>query len=97
MDCAHDERDWLPGRQFAGVEQEVVLSDAVRAFAAEARAYSASLERKGFKPFIVTGKVRGKGTWYRVRLGRFTSESQATEGKLLLARADIPAWVLKTE
>jgi len=64
---------------------------------AEARAYSASLERQGFKPFIVTGKVRGKGTWYRVRLGRFTSESEANEGKLLLARADIPAWVLRTE
>ncbi len=64
---------------------------------AEARAYASSLERKGFRPFIVTGQVRGRGTWYRVRLGRFASESQANEGKVLLARADIPAWVLRTE
>jgi septal ring-binding cell division protein DamX len=64
---------------------------------AEAQAYKASLERRGFKPYIVTGHVRGRGVWYRVRLGRFASESQANLGKALLARADIPAWVLKSE
>jgi septal ring-binding cell division protein DamX len=64
---------------------------------AEAQAYAASLERRGFKPFIVTGHVRERGVWYRVRLGRFASVSQANLGKALLARADIPAWVLKSE
>ncbi|MFC1610569.1 SPOR domain-containing protein [Myxococcota bacterium] len=64
---------------------------------AEARAHAASLERKGYKPFIVTGHITGKGTWYRVRLGRFATQHDANRGKLLLAQADIPAWVLRTE
>jgi cell division protein FtsN len=64
---------------------------------AEARAYAASLTRQGFNPFIVTANIRGKGTWYRVRLGRFANQHDANRGKTLLARSDIPAWVLRTE
>jgi cell division protein FtsN len=63
----------------------------------EAKAYSAALERKGFHPFVVAATLNDKGTWYRVRLGRFQSEDDAIEAKLLLAQADIPAWVLRTE
>ena len=63
----------------------------------EAKAYSASLERKGFRPFVVAATLNDKGTWYRVRLGRFQNEDDAIEAKLLLAQADIPAWVLRTE
>ncbi len=63
----------------------------------EARAYAAALERKGYKPFIVAATIVGKGTWYRVRIGSFKDEAAAVSAKNLLARADIPAWVLKTE
>lgn len=63
----------------------------------EAKAFSATLERKGYKPFIVASTIPGKGTWYRVRLGRFDNESRATEAKIELAHADIAAWVLKND
>lgn len=63
----------------------------------EAKAFSAGLERKGFKPFVVTSALNGRGTWYRVRMGRFTDEETAKRAKTLLAQADIPAWVLRTE
>jgi len=63
----------------------------------EAAAFSSSLERKGYKPFVVRSTIRDRGTWYRVRLGRFFEEESATEGKRLLAANDIPAWVLRTE
>ena len=63
----------------------------------EAKAYSSSLERKGFRPFIVAAEIRKKGTWYRVRLGRFGDEGTAQAAKRILLSADIPAWVLKTE
>lgn len=64
---------------------------------AEAKAFSASLERKGFQPFVVSADVRGKGTWYRVRLGSFENKELAEQAKRLLAQANIPAWVLKAE
>lgn len=63
----------------------------------EAKAYASSLERKGYHPFVVTSQVTGKGTWYRVRLGSFKDVERAKNAKALLARADIPAWILKTE
>ena len=65
--------------------------------AAEADAYAASLTRKGYKPFVVAGAVKGKGTWYRVRVGAFRDAERARSAKVLLARADIPAWIVKTE
>ena len=63
----------------------------------EAQAYAAGLERKGHAPFIVTADVSGKGTWHRVRIGRYTTESLAHAAKRTLAQADIPGWVLRTE
>ncbi len=64
---------------------------------AEADAFAAGLQRKGFKPFIVTSHIPSKGTWYRVRIGRFMSSADASSAKMTLAQADIPAWVLRTE
>ena len=64
---------------------------------AEATAFTASLKRKGFSPFVVKAEVGGKGIWYRVRIGRFATEAEAARAKEILAAADIPAWVLKTE
>jgi len=63
----------------------------------EANAAAASLRRKGFTPFIVSSDVAKRGTWYRVRLGRFTKQSDATKAKNILASAEIPAWVLKVQ
>jgi DedD protein len=63
----------------------------------EAKAYAASLERKGYKPFVVSAKVKGKGTWYRVRIGTFKDAAHAQSAKNLLARNDIPAWILRSE
>ncbi len=63
----------------------------------DAKAFVAALERKGYKPFVVVAEVSGKGKWYRVRLGAFKELEHANSAKELLAKADIPAWVLKTE
>ena len=63
----------------------------------EAAAYAAGLKRKGFSPFVVSNALEGKGIWYRVRMGRFTTEESAKAAKNLLAQADIPAWVLRAE
>ncbi len=63
----------------------------------EAKAYGSGLERKGFRPFIVTSMIQGRGTWYRVRIGRFEDEKEAEQAKMVLAQAAIPAWVLRME
>lgn len=63
----------------------------------EAQAYAAGLRRKGYEPFVVTSSLNGRGTWYRVRLGRFSREDDANYAKTLLAQAEIPAWVLQAE
>lgn len=64
---------------------------------AEAEAFAASLERKGFKPFIVRSELADKGTWFRVRLGRFSEKAEAKKAKAVLAGEAIPAWVVKME
>lgn len=63
----------------------------------EAEAYAAGLQRKGYAPFVVAGTIPGRGTWYRVRLGRFESHSMAQQAKLMLAEANIPAWITKVK
>lgn len=64
---------------------------------AEADAYVGALARKGFRAFVVEAELDGKGTWYRVRLGRYTTEAEAAQAKQVLAGADIPAWVIRSE
>lgn len=63
----------------------------------EARAFCGSLERKGFRPFVVKTDLGPRGTWYRVRVGRFVDETKAKQAKQTLAQSDIPSWVLRTE
>ena len=63
----------------------------------EARAFVSSLRRRSYRPFIVSSRIAGKGTWHRVRIGRFAQQHEAQAAKWALARADIPAWVLRTE
>lgn len=45
---------------------------------AEADRFAAGLRDKGYAPYIIEAKVTGKGTWYRVRMGRFPSKDAAS-------------------
>src|SRR5262249_8040327 len=44
---------------------------------AEADRFAADLRGKGYAPFVVEAHVSGKGTWYRVRMGRFPTKDAA--------------------
>ncbi|MFT3708083.1 MAG: SPOR domain-containing protein [Archangium sp.] len=44
----------------------------------EADRFAAGLRDKGYAPFIVEANIPGKGTWYRVRMGRFPTKDAAT-------------------
>lgn len=43
----------------------------------EADRFAANLRSKGYAPYVVEAQVPGKGTWFRVRLGRFASRDAA--------------------
>jgi DedD protein len=43
----------------------------------EAERFAADLRGRGYAPFVVEATVTGKGTWYRVRMGRFPSKDAA--------------------
>ncbi len=45
---------------------------------AEADRFAAGLRDKGYAPYLVQAEVAGKGTWYRVRMGRFASRETAS-------------------
>jgi cell division protein FtsN len=44
----------------------------------EADRFAAGLRDKGYAPYIVEANVAGKGTWFRVRMGRFASKDAAS-------------------
>jgi DedD protein len=44
---------------------------------AEADRFAATLRDKGYAPFIVEAVLPAKGTWYRVRMGRFPTRDAA--------------------
>ncbi len=44
---------------------------------AEADRFAANLRDKGYAPFIVEATIPAKGTWYRVRMGRFPTRDAA--------------------
>jgi cell division septation protein DedD len=44
----------------------------------EADRFAAGLRDKGYAPYIVEANIAGKGTWYRVRMGRFPSKDAAS-------------------
>lgn len=45
---------------------------------AEADRFAAGLRDKGYAPYIVEAAIPGKGTWFRVRMGRFGSRDAAS-------------------
>ncbi len=44
---------------------------------AEADRFASDLRGRGYAPYVVEAVVAGKGTWYRVRMGRFPSKDAA--------------------
>lgn len=44
----------------------------------EADRFAAGLRDKGYAPYILEATIPGKGTWYRVRMGRFGSKESAS-------------------
>ncbi len=44
----------------------------------EAERFAAGLRDKGYAPYIIEADVPGKGTWFRVRMGRFGTKDAAT-------------------
>ncbi|MDP3501991.1 MAG: SPOR domain-containing protein [Myxococcales bacterium] len=44
----------------------------------EAERFAAGLRDKGYAPYIVEAAIPGKGTWFRVRMGRFGSKDAAS-------------------
>lgn len=44
----------------------------------DADRFVAGLRDKGYAPYIVEATIPGKGTWYRVRMGRFGSRDSAS-------------------
>jgi len=73
-----------------GIESDAPASDAptithgytiqVKAFREnrEARQFMNALSEAGYKPYLLAADVPGKGRFYRVRLGRFSSLAEAT-------------------
>ncbi|MDP1824648.1 MAG: SPOR domain-containing protein [Archangium sp.] len=45
---------------------------------AEADRFAAGLRDKGYAPYIVEATIPGKGTWFRVRMGRFGTKEAAS-------------------
>lgn len=45
---------------------------------AEADRYLAGLRDRGYAPYVVEAKIPNKGTWYRVRMGRFPTREAAS-------------------
>lgn len=47
----------------------------------EALQFVKTLQDTGMKPYVVAAQIPGRGTWYRVRLGTFSSWEEAVEAK----------------
>ena len=90
------------GQATASPEPEAVAGNftvQVSAFQTEeeADAYRASLNRKGYQPYVVAAEIPGKGMWYRVRVGRFEDKTAANEAKAKLALVNIPSFVVAAQ
>ncbi len=88
-----------PARETKALAADGALTIQVSAFKTdgEAQAYTKLLQAKGFRAHVVPKLITGKGTWYRVRIGSFTSAAAAENYKQKLARENIEAWVVKAD
>jgi cell division septation protein DedD len=62
----------------------------IRAFKKErdAKSFSVVLKNAGYKPYVVAAAIPGKGTYYRVRLGKFQTLSDATATQARFEKAE---------
>jgi DedD protein len=64
----------------------------------EADAFIAELKKSGYAPTVTEANVPGKGTWFRVRLGGYSSYDEAMAGKAdFEAKAKIIAYVTRVK
>ncbi|HEY8146323.1 MAG TPA: SPOR domain-containing protein [Kofleriaceae bacterium] len=64
----------------------------------EADAFIAELKKSGYAPTVTEANVPGKGTWFRVRLGGFSSYDEAMAGKAdFETKAKIIAYVTRVK
>ena len=63
--------------------------------AASADALVKKLNNKGFRAYKTKAEVPGKGTWYRVRTGGYTSSAEADKAKEKLAKLGYKGMVVK--
>jgi DedD protein len=45
----------------------------------EADKFASLLRNKGYAPYVIEAAITGKGTWYRVRMGRFSTKEAASK------------------
>ena len=62
---------------------------------AAADALVKKLNSKGYRAFKTKAEVAGKGTWYRVRAGGYTSSAEADKAKKKLAALGYKGMVVK--
>lgn len=48
----------------------------------EAEAYLEKMKQLGLAPYMVEAQVEGKGTWYRIRIGDYASDTEAMAAKV---------------
>jgi cell division septation protein DedD len=64
----------------------------------EADAFIAELKKSGYAPTVTEANVPGKGTWFRVRLGGYSSYDEAMAGKAEFeSKAKIIAYVTRVK
>lgn len=65
---------------------------------AEADAFIAELKKAGYAPTVTEANVPGKGTWFRVRLGGYSTYDEAMAGKAdFESKAKIIAYVTRVK
>jgi len=62
----------------------------------EALSFAARLKRLDYSPYVLESDLGVRGVWYRVRIGNFTSKSQADDIHQRLTSNNIPGWILRT-
>ncbi len=70
-----------PAKPAASVRARFTLQMSSFQDRTEADAFHAKLRAAGYKPYIVEAQVPDKGTWYRVRLGKYASYEDAIAAK----------------
>lgn len=65
------------GGKVSGAKERFSVQVASARGREEAEAVKTSLQAKGFAAYVVESTVAGKGTWYRVRVGRHLDQTQA--------------------